>query len=167
MSDLPTRAESIATQAHANQKYGTGPYTDHLEAVVNVLKEFGHHSEELLGAAWLHDVLEDTDCTPWMILSGGIPLYVLALVDAVTDRPGKNRAERHALTYPRIARIPDAVTLKLADRLANVRASAECRPDLLKMYAREQPEFIAAMPFRECDRGMRDELEEILSGVTA
>lgn len=141
MSDLLSTARALATHWHANQKYGNEPYTIHLAAVESILREFGHgDNEELLAAAWLHDIIEDTKC-PLELLAVSLPIYVLALVDAVTDRSGKNRAERHALTYPRIARILDAVTLKLADRIANVRASVERRPDLLKMYRGEYAEF--------------------------
>jgi hypothetical protein len=58
------------------------------------------------------------------------------------------------------------VTLKLADRLSNVRASVKRRPDLLKMYAGEHLEFITAMPFKEGDRMMRRQLREILKVET-
>lgn len=142
MSDLIFLARSIALAAHTDQKYGTEPYSVHLEAADAVLCEFGYtENEDLRAAAWLHDVLEDTSTTASDLINRGIPAYVVALVDAVTDRPGKNRAERHILTYPRIARIPDAVTLKLTDRIANVRASIKRRPDLLEMYRREHADF--------------------------
>ena len=118
-----------------------------------MLCEYGYtDNEEMRAAAWLHDILEDTGCGVIDMHAAGIPAYVLALVDAVTDRSGANRKERHALTYPRIARIPDAVTLKLADRIANVRASIARRPDLLKMYQREHEEFM---------RGLQREIRNI------
>ena len=166
-TSLIASAKSIATSAHEGQRYGAGPYTDHLAAVEQVLIEFGHGEDhELRAAAWLHDVLEDTGTTTFDLIANGIPIRVIVLVDAVTDQSGKNRAERHLLTYPRIALIPDAVTLKLADRLANVRASAtERRPELLNMYAQEHPEFIAAMPYRACDEEMRRELGILLMGM--
>ena len=152
-------AREIACAAHAHRKYGVDPYSVHLEAVDAVLCEFGHtENQELRAAAWLHDVIEDTDVTAWTLLSHGMPVYVASLVDAVTNQPGKNRAERNLKTYPRIARMPDAVTLKLADRLANVRASVERRPDLLRMYAGEYKEFAEAMPFKAEDEEMWLEL---------
>ena len=159
MSNLISLARSIALESHKGQKYGLQPYSIHLEAVDAVLCGFGYEDhEELRAAAWLHD----TDYTLWMLIGVGIPIYVVALVDAVTNQPGVNRAAKHVLTYPRIARIPDAVTLKLADRLANVRASVTDRPDLLKMYAREHAEFIKAMPFKERDEDMRRELRSLI-----
>lgn len=167
MSDILSIATALAAHYHAAQKYGSEPYTAHLQDVVNVLREFKHNDEELLAAAWLHDILEDTYCRMLDLYIAKVPPYTVALVDAVTDRPGKNRAERHVITYPRIARIPDAVTLKLADRLANVRVSVEKRPDLLKMYAREHLEFITAMPYKDADREMRLKLRDLLGGEHA
>lgn len=144
--DLIAVAGAVALMAHAQQKYGNEPYSSHLESVDSILCEFGYSdNKELRAAAWLHDVLEDTKFTPSTLLGMGIPVYVLALVDAVTNQPGRNRAERHLKTYPRISRIPDAVTLKLADRLANVRESSKNRQDLLKMYAREYFDFSLAL----------------------
>lgn len=163
MSSLLSTARSTATHWHADQKYGTEPYTVHLAAVESVLREFGHaDNEELLAAAWLHDILEDTPATIADLVVREIPPYVIALVDAVTDQPGKNRAERHALTYPRIARIPDAVTLKLSDRLVNIRASVERRPDLLKMYRAEHAEFRDALKVYNRDANIWLALESII-----
>lgn len=167
MISLLQRAADLAIHYHVSQKYGSHPYTVHLTDVVTTLQEFNHNDEELLAAAWLHDILEDTDCRVLDLCIAKVPPYTIALVDAVTDRHGANRKERHILTYPRIARMPDAVTLKLADRLANVRASAERRPDLLKMYAGEHLEFITAMPYKDADREMRRELRDLLGGEHA
>lgn len=141
-------AKMIALSAHGDQKYGDKPYSAHLEAVVGVIKEIGYaENTELLCAAWLHDVLEDTDWDAHALITNGVTPYVLALVDAVTNQPGKNRAERHRLTYPRIARIPDAVTLKLADRIANVRESLANNPAMFALYKREYRNFYMEMPY--------------------
>lgn len=104
----------------------------------------GIEDEETRAAAWLHDVLEDTVCTAGILYRASIPPYVVALVDAVTNKPGANRAARHVLTYPRIARIPAAVTLKLADRIANVRASLHHK-SFAAMYLREHAAFREAL----------------------
>lgn len=143
-------AIEIATAAHGGQKYSdTEPYTVHLAAVAAVLLELKCRDDEMQAAAWLHDVLEDTEETPVTLLTKGVCVRVLALVDAVTNRPGRNRADRHVKTYSRMRYIPDAVLLKLADRIANVRASHINRRDLLKMYRREQNGFISALWMKE------------------
>jgi hypothetical protein len=73
---------------------------------------------------------------------------VAALVAAVTDEPGKNRKERKALTYRKLAAArPAARALKLADRIANVESSvaADGKAGLLEMYRKEHPSSRAAL----------------------
>ncbi len=57
---LVERAATLARLAHAGQRYNGSPYTDHLEAVAGTLREHGVDDPELIAAAWLHDVVEDT-----------------------------------------------------------------------------------------------------------
>lgn len=161
-------AAEIAKAAHGNQEYGPGvPYWTHLEHVAIVLERFGFIDEDIKSAAWLHDVLEDTEQSPMGLLDAGVPVYVLALVDAVTDQPGNNRAERHALTHPRIARIPDAVIVKLADRIANVEACLVKKDRRSDMYRKEYFAFHSAL----CDqadtrsRPMWDYLSSLISSL--
>lgn len=135
-------ARNFAIHMHRGQKYSDRPYVEHLEAVVAVLMEFGNFDSVLLQSGYLHDVLEDTPCTEKQ-LGGIFGKEVANLVELVTDKPGRNRAERHAATYPRIAENPRALTLKLSDRIANARASA--KNGLLSMYKREYPAFAAAL----------------------
>jgi (p)ppGpp synthase/HD superfamily hydrolase len=132
-------AQSFAEVAHEGQKYGDEPYTVHLKAVAMVLCRFGCTDEHLLSAAFLHDVVEDTDVTIDQVnLCFG--KRVADLVYRVTNEPGANRMARHVATYPKIKESEDAVMLKLADRIANVEASVE-DPDKMKMYTKEWPFF--------------------------
>jgi (p)ppGpp synthase/HD superfamily hydrolase len=123
--------------------YGEGiPYWHHLEAVHDALVESGCADQEVLAAGWLHDILEDVPNTsPMSLLDDGVTPYTLALVDAVTEPQGHCRAVRHQLAYPRIARMQDAVLVKLADRISNVRACAKTGDSRGKMYAKEHEEF--------------------------
>lgn len=140
-------AKQIAVAAHAQQMYGSKPYAYHLQSVHDTLVfDFGQwHNPDLLAAAWLHDVLEDTAESPMSLLDSGVNAYVLALVDAVTDQAGKSREARHLLTYPRVVRLPEAVALKLADRIANCRNSGFMRKDKMEMYRREHRGFRQAL----------------------
>jgi (p)ppGpp synthase/HD superfamily hydrolase len=52
----------LALRYHGEQRYGDHPYGVHLDAVVEILREYGH--EALVPAGYLHDTLEDTDATP-------------------------------------------------------------------------------------------------------
>lgn len=155
-------ARALAVKAHGEQKYGDVPYEVHLDAVVAVLKEFGNFDEVSLCAGYLHDVLEDTQVTKmriWQECGDEISI----LVELLTDQPGRNRAERHAATYPGIALHPKAVTLKLADRIANVRASrVKGKEGLLRMYQKEYGEFKAALK-GEHHGAMWAELDRLLT----
>ena len=142
-------AELMAKEAHQGQRYGNCPYHHHLQAVVNVLIEFGAtlnnpETAAILVAAWLHDSLEDSSLTYDLILNQ-FGQEVADIVEAVTDEPGKNRKERKALTYVKTRQNEKAIILKLVDRIANVRASQLDNPKKLKMYTKEQQDFEQAL----------------------
>lgn len=145
------KARVFAMKAHGEQKYGFLPYIYHLDAVLEVLIEFRCDDQELFAAAYLHDVLEDTAITRVdMALVFGE--NITRIVADVTNAPGKNRAERADATYPKIRSSVRAVQLKLADRIANCRASIKAREfgndSLIRMYRKEYPSFRTAL-FRD------------------
>jgi guanosine-3',5'-bis(diphosphate) 3'-pyrophosphohydrolase len=155
MNPREERAKEFAIKAHGEQKYGDEPYVVHLEAVRKVLADFGIPSRseaeasgtekggDVAVAAWLHDVVEDTSVTREEI-EKEFGADVSALVWAVTG-VGKNRKERSQSAYLKMQALPAAVTLKLADRIANCEASARNNPSLLSMYRNELPDFAAAL----------------------
>jgi (p)ppGpp synthase/HD superfamily hydrolase len=153
-------AVQFAIEAHGDQKYGVHPYGFHLLDVHNILIEFGEFDDDLLTAAWLHDVLEDTAADGFTIF-GMFGKRVWELVCAVTNEPGANRKERHLKTYPKIARDPMAITLKQADRIANMRASAASTHRLRAMYHREYSGFRAALEPHGGNLKMWDELDRL------
>ena len=168
--ELDKRAEEIASQWHRHQTYGSDrPYIVHPRKVVRILSDYGFDSDVMRAAGWLHDVLED--CLPELTLPQRASLLVRSLMPeegdhddvlnvfrtahlvlAVTNRPGGNRKARHALTYPctRAAGV-DAVALKLADRLANVKDASSREPKLLKMYQKEHVVFFDSLFFPHAD----------------
>lgn len=140
-------AKFFAAVKHGDQKYAGGlPYTHHLQAVEGVLRRFGTaswvpDSEDLFVAAWLHDVVEDTNTKLKEIEEMFGPI-VAKLVNAVTNEPGANRKIRHALTYPKVRAAGNgAVRLKLADRIANVEQGGA----QLQMYQKEYEDFKRAL----------------------
>jgi (p)ppGpp synthase/HD superfamily hydrolase len=140
------RARSFAEWAHGTQRYGDHhPYVKHLDDVVAVA-EMLHADHDVRIAAYLHDVVEDTDVSIAAIeeLFGQ---NVAKLVAAVTNEHGETRAERHARTYPKTrAAGANAVLLKLCDRIANVTASiGPTGGTLLQMYAKEREAFHKAL----------------------
>ena len=121
-SDL---AKSIATSMHSLQSYGDGhSYDKHLQDVVNTLIEFGYNTEDRLCAAWLHDTVEDTPMTLGQI-ADRFGSDIANMVYAVTSERGMNRKERNSKTYYKLLKYPEAIPVKLADRISNVRHSKQ------------------------------------------
>lgn len=146
-----TREWAGREHAKTNQTWGDGkPYLEHLDAVEAVLVRFGFDKPKSLEhqtlriAAFAHDLIEDTAVTQERVLWYLGP-EVEALVAAVTDEPGENRAARHLKTYPKIRDTPLATILKLADRTANVEESIRTGHSLLNAYQKEHPGFRAAL----------------------
>lgn len=148
-----------------NHRYGPHEYVFHLDATVRVLERFGIHDQALIAAGYLHDVLEDCEEVTREQIEDLFGLRVGALVWAVTDEPGRNRKERKARTYPKIAATPGAVTIKLADRIANAEYSAFKDQARYKMYQKEQSEFEAALldPHDIFNMKLWNHLESILA----
>jgi len=144
------KARTFAIEMHGSQKYGIYPYEIHLGHVVSVLLRFGvmpdnEHNVNLIAAAWLHDVLEDTPIT-YGALAAAFNPEIAKIVFAVTDEPGESREVRKERTYVKLATNPDGIIVKLADRIANVEFSlVHGNIDLLNMYQKEQPGFEAAI----------------------
>lgn len=144
-----TEASLFALERHDDQMYGRKPYHVHLLDVINVLRRFidwDDLNQELIDAAWLHDVVEDTE-TRIEEVRARFGDRVTALVHAVTNEDGPNRKERHLRTYPKIRETSGAIILKLADRIANLEQCVSHdrvgrRPGkLFRMYHREWNDF--------------------------
>lgn len=134
-------ATRLAILAHTKQKYGPHPYSYHLEQVEMVLNRFGFVDDwDLRIAAWLHDIIEDTQISYDMLCSQ-FSVEIVDIVYAVTNEMGRNRKERFEKTYPKIKANKKALILKLADRIANIEYSKGANTDFIKMYIREWATF--------------------------
>ena len=133
-------AREFAIKAHWGQMYGKKPYLYHLEEVAKVCKEFALPGY-VIAAAYLHDVVEDTDTHADQI-NAEFNYQIATLVFSVTDGEGNNRKERKDKTYPKILSHPYGVHLKLADRIANVQACSIAKDTrMFEMYCKEAIEF--------------------------
>jgi (p)ppGpp synthase/HD superfamily hydrolase len=124
---LFNEARAFAIKSHGDQKYGVSPYEIHLGNVIGVLMKFNVdlsnvYNLNLLVAAWLHDVLEDTEITKTE-LEEKFGTAVAEIVYTLSDDKGSNREERKANFYKKIAKNEDAIIVKLADRISNVEFS--------------------------------------------
>jgi guanosine-3',5'-bis(diphosphate) 3'-pyrophosphohydrolase len=165
MHSLLETATNYAVEAHWEQKYGNKPYAYHLSLVYVEAKKYiklipAEHRKNVLAAAWLHDILEDT-CRSYNEIVEVTNVEVADIVYDVTNELGKNRKERAEKTYPKIASNPLALYIKLCDRLPNMRES--CGKRLGKMYAAEYHDFKYALYngtyielWEELDKAHRD-----------
>jgi len=142
MSATLDQARAFAIAAHGEQKYGDHPYSYHLDAVAAIAALYG---DEAAVVAYLHDTVEDTDATLAEI-ENQFGSKVAACVALLTDEPGANRKERKAKTYAKLGQVSGptelALLVKVADRLANVRACVQDqRTSLREVYRSEQTAF--------------------------
>ena len=107
MEEIGT-AEALARSAHDEQKDKAGrPYTEHLERVVQRVKN------EDKAAAWLHDVIEDTEWTADDLTATGISEGTAATVTTLT----RTKQESYKSYVRRVAESGNAaaVRIKIAD----------------------------------------------------
>jgi hypothetical protein len=151
MEDLITRARVFATQAHRRinqlRKYTKQPYDAHLSSVVEIVWEVSD-DPEMVAAAWLHDVVEDTPATLEDVeREFGRP--VMELVEQLTDvslPSSGNRARRMLINREHLARASArAKTVKLADLIDNARDICKHDPRFAATYLAEMAALLVVL----------------------
>ena len=138
MQDVVDRARAFARVAHAGQtrKYTGEPYVVHTDEVAAIVAAHGG-TPEMIAAAHLHDVLEDTP-TPFDTLVLEFGRDVADLVAALSDQVPKsagNRKLRKQLESDRLGTCEARVhTVKLADIVSNTRSISERDPRFARVY---------------------------------
>lgn len=165
--DIVHKAQVYAMAAHAAvgqlRKYTNEPYIVHPAEVAATVAAVPGSTPEMVAAAWLHDVVEDTGCTLTDIhLSFGPE--VAALVGWLTDvsRPEDgNRATRKAIDREHTAQAPaEAQTIKLADLISNSRSIMQHDPEFAKTYLAEKQLLLEVMT--KGDRGLHAEASKYI-----
>jgi (p)ppGpp synthase/HD superfamily hydrolase len=137
---LVKEARMVAVRGHMAQSYdGMFPYEKHLDDVIDILKRFDLGNNKYLIAGYLHDILEDGALSRNKI-KGYFGEEIAEIVYCVTDELGRDRKEKKAKTLPKIAANPDAIIIKLADRIANIEHGGK-----IDMYAKEYFDFRFAL----------------------
>ena len=141
------KAKKIAAEYHKGMvdKYGN-PYMEHLERVANRVREmeydFVDETSEIelyVATAYLHDIIEDTDCTREDLVAL-FPESVVEAIFRLTREEGMTYAEyierilsrwlvRRMALAGKIARV-----VKLADLLDHLAGPTPCPPNLVKRY---------------------------------
>lgn len=150
------RARDFAIKWHGDQKYGNEPYIVHLDHVNEITRRF-ELPINIQIAAYLHDILEDTDCI-FEEVWDEFGWEIAQLVFLVTDEDGDNRRERKQKTYPKISSNPGAVLLKICDRLANIEQAKQNNIGLFNMYKREHNEFLDGLCIAGTRYGLMGEM---------
>ena len=137
------RAIEFATQAHEGQyrKYTAEPYITHPLRVMEIVRGVPGHTEEMLVAAVLHDVVEDTDVSLMEItekFGDVVSDLVLHLTDISTPEDGNRlkRKRKDAQWYAQGS--AEAQTIKVADFIDNTRDIAMYAPKFWEVYKMEK-----------------------------
>jgi hypothetical protein len=151
MSELILNAQVFATQAHARisqtRKYTNQPYDVHLKAVADLVSEVTD-DPEMIAAAWLHDVVEDTPATLGDVERAFGP-SVAALVEQLTDASlpsSGNRGQRMAINRKHTATASaKAKTIKLADLIDNSRDICKHDPHFASTFLEEMAALLEVL----------------------
>lgn len=160
MEDKIQLVKDLATKLHGDQKrkYTGDDYVTHTFRVADIVKEHGG-DDNMVMAAILHDVLEDTPTTEDQLLDFMMEIVgpseaidVVKMVKELTDiftkenYPDLNRKGRKEMEAIRLGRVsPRAQTIKYADLLDNGEDIMKNDPKFGKVYLREKETILKYM----------------------
>ena len=158
----------VANEAHNGQyrKWGHSsiPYIIHPLRVMNNVAMILESTEDMVIAAVLHDVLEDTKLTEADLVAKGFGGEVVLFVKALTNpSKGSNltRADRKAMDRQHLAGASwEVKVIKLANRIDNmleVRNDPTSPKDFVELYKNESRLLLEVL------KGTNEELEAVLA----
>jgi (p)ppGpp synthase/HD superfamily hydrolase len=140
---MQERARLFSLVAHSAtgqvRKYNNIPYWVHPYEVAKIVSTV-NHTEAMIAAAYLHDVVEDTHITIDLIrdeFSDEVANMVEWLTD-ISKKEDGNRAIRKAIDREHIKNADsNSKTIKLADIISNTIDIHENDPEFFKVYSIE------------------------------
>ena len=177
MNDLIGKARLFATAAHGatgqKRKYTHEPYINHPRAVALMVSVAGG-TPEMIAAAWLHDVVEDT-AIPIELIYHEFGAPVGALVAGLTDvsNPvhGNRAARKHVDLLHTAAQSNDCKTIKLADLLHNTESIMRHDRNFAAVYLAEKRALLAVLAganpklHRQATLAVEEGLADLARGV--
>ena len=165
--ELVKKAFWLAFEKHGNQRRASGDsYFTHPYEVSLILTHLNADAE-MLAAALLHDILEDTDYPPEK-MKETFGERVFHLVDGVTKLSKfsfSSKEERQAENFRRMflamAKDIRVIIVKLADRLHNMRTLSHLPEEKQRKIAKETLEIFAPLAHRLGIGKIKWELEDI------
>jgi (p)ppGpp synthase/HD superfamily hydrolase len=153
-------AAAFAKEAHGSidqrRKYTNEPYIVHPAEVASIVRTVGSATVEMVMAAWLHDVVEDTPHTIGDIterFGPGVSALVGWLTDISVPEDG-NRAHRKNMDLEHSGAAPAAAqTVKYADLIANTGSITQHDEDFAEVYMKEKARLLDVM--NKGDTGLR------------
>jgi (p)ppGpp synthase/HD superfamily hydrolase len=150
--NIRQKAQDFATKAHANagqvRKFTGEPYIVHPAAVVELLQAIDP-SDEMIAAAWLHDVVEDTDVTLMDIqneFGTVVAQYIEMLTDSQTRSSGGERIHRKNTNLLHTSQAcPEAQSIKLCDLIDNASMVVERDPIFARQYLLEMKRLLLVL----------------------
>ena len=149
-------AIEFATIAHGNQKrkYTGDPYITHPLAVMEIVRSVPGHTPEMLIAAVLHDVVEDTNVSLADIqdeFGSDVSEIVLYLTDISKPTDG-NRKVRKQIDCEWNALGPfEAQTIKVADLIHNTADISQNAPAFWEVYKFEKQRLLDVLQLADTD----------------
>lgn len=162
---LIDEAKQLAGKAHEGQfrKYSGMPYIVHPVEVATIVQTVEGHTDEMIAAALLHDVVEDTDYT-FEDIAEQVSPEVAELVRGLTEvsRPQDgNRALRKAMDREFLAiQSAEVQTIKYADIISNTQDIRANDPKFAEIYIAEMKLLLDVMT--KGDAKLREKAKEIV-----
>lgn len=167
---LVERARAFAWGAHSGmgqmRKYSGQPYAVHCADVVRIMLDHAENpiTAEQIAAAWLHDVVEDTQVSLDTI-SLEFGSAVAEMVSDLTDvsRPGDgNRRVRKNIDLQHSAQASAASqTVKLADLVSNAPSITEHDPGFARVWLKEKASLLDVLV--RGDPGLMSKARQVLA----
>ncbi len=164
------KAVAFAADKHRNQRRKdaeASPYINHPIALANVLaNEGGVEDVTVLGAAVLHDAIEDTETTSEELQAIFGPKVASVVMEVTDDKSLEKslRKQRQVEHAPHISK--EAKLVKLADKISNLR-DIIASPPADWSAERKQTYFEWAAKVVAGVRGVHPGLESVFDGLLA